>query len=261
MSTDYTDIEYDSLYDASNHELRLRTCHNLRELGGYDTPYGSTRLHRFVRCGSTSGIVGPDLQIIQKLGITRALDLRSRGEAPRATCRLARQSWISWENIPLFDYDLSAPAMMPVRDVDNYLVTSYLHMLTSVSALQKLFAFLSATPKDECALFHCAAGMDRTGVVSMLLLGLVEVPRKQIIADYAYSFGDGDVVDAAIEALGTKLETPSTPFAYILDTRIKTIATVYDTVIATHGSIRAFLTSCEIPETELDALRAHLLDP
>jgi protein tyrosine/serine phosphatase len=36
---------------------------------------------------------------------------------------------------------------------------------------------------------HCAAGKDRTGIVSAVLLGLLGVPDKDIVADYALSGG------------------------------------------------------------------------
>src|SRR5262249_40502205 len=35
------------------------------------------------------------------------------------------------------------------------------------------------------AVFHCAAGKDRTGVVSAIVLGLLGVPDEVIVADYA----------------------------------------------------------------------------
>src|SRR3546814_1714371 len=39
------------------------------------------------------------------------------------------------------------------------------------------------------ALFHCAAGKDRTGVVAAMVLGLVGVPHDEITADYHASAG------------------------------------------------------------------------
>ena len=254
-----TNLEYDSLYDPHNHDLLLRTCPNIRELGGYVGEYGLTQTHRFVRCGATRAISTDEQELLRTWGVTRVLDLRSRGEEPRATCPFSRTSWATWKNVPLFDYDLSAPAMMPVRDVDNYLVTSYLRMLTNKKALRDIFAFLSQTPPRECALFHCAAGMDRPGGGSMLLLSLARVPRRDIIRDYALSFGEPDDVDTTIDALSGKEEAPTAPYAYILDTRVKTISTVYDSILAAHGSIWSFLRSCEVPTEQLDAVLGHLV--
>lgn len=237
-------------------ELPIRSCANVRDLGGYDTPHGSTRTHRFVRCGGTRSLMRDDLDYLRDYGITHVLDLRSIGESPKLTCGFSRLSWVVWKNIPLYEYDLSAPTMLPERDVDNYLVTSYLHMLTATQAIKDIFEFFAHTTRDDCILFHCAAGMDRTGMVAMLLLGLANVRREQIIADYCYSFATPEDVDASVAAgtatYGNKF------YSFILQTRMDAIGTVYDTILSTHGSVREFLLSCDIVPGTLDAVCAHM---
>jgi protein-tyrosine phosphatase len=39
------------------------------------------------------------------------------------------------------------------------------------------------------AVIHCAAGKDRTGILSAVLLGLLGVPDEAIVADYSLSSG------------------------------------------------------------------------
>lgn len=241
------------------HTLRLRSAYNVRELGGFDSPRGTTLRHRFLRSGATRSLTQGDLDILRAWGVTRVADLRSLGESPQLSCRFARQDWVTWENVPLYDYDMSAPAMRPVRDVGGYFVSGYLHMLTSHAAIRRLFEFFAQAGPDECVLFHCAAGMDRTGVASMLLLGLAEVPRRQIVADYAYSFGEVDEVDDALDGQGE-----ARPEAFItthLRNRITIIGTVYDTICHEHGSVRAYLASCGLADTTLDAVAGHLTQP
>jgi protein-tyrosine phosphatase len=186
------------------------------------------------------------------------LDLRSKGETPHVTCRFANQEGITWENVPLFDYDLSAPSMPPVRATDNYLVTGYLHMLSSHDAIRRVFSFFAQADKDECVLFHCAAGIDRTGVVAMLLLGLADVTREQVIADYGYSFGSVAEVNALVSR---RKDCPPARVATMLQVRLDTIANVYDTVVHEHGSVRAYLESCGVESETIASVRAHLLEP
>lgn len=253
------DIDFTFHLEPAGHILRLKTCPNLRDLGGYDTPDGPTRPRRYLRCGTTRSIGPGDLARLRLWGVRHALDLRSRGEAPEITCAFAHLPWARWANVPLFDYDMSAPQMLPVRDAGGYLTGGYLRMLSNAGPLRQVMAFLSLVADDECALFHCAAGMDRTGMVSMLLLGVAGVSRKQIIADYAYSFAPPEEVDAAVEAyvlLGDGARASSNPN---LRTRISAIATVYDTVVEHHGSVRALLADAGVPAWQLDAVRAHLL--
>ena len=44
-----------------------------------------------------------------------------------------------------------------------------------------------ANSKGHTAIYHCAAGTDRTGIISALLLGLAGVPADTIAKDYALS--------------------------------------------------------------------------
>ena len=238
--------------------LRLEFGYNVRELGGYDTPAGKTLPHRFLRAGSTRTLTESDLATLRNWGLTRVADLRSFGESPELTCRLAKQDGIAWVNVPLYDYDLSAPAMRPVRDIGGYFVQGYLNMLSSHQAVARLFAFFAEALPCECVLFHCAAGMDRTGVVAMLLLGLAEVGRRQIVADYAYSFGTVGEVEATLDERGDAL--PDVGVTTHLRNRIAIIGTVYDTIIHEHGSVRAYLASCGLSDGVLDAVRAHLVE-
>ncbi len=64
------------------------------------------------------------------------------------------------------------------------------HYITSVKAnatgYRKAFKLL-ADPGNYPLLYHCAAGTDRTGVMSALLLSLLNVDRKTIIADFRLS--------------------------------------------------------------------------
>lgn len=244
---------------------RVRSCANVRDLGGCDSPYGVTRAHRFVRCGSTSSITTIDLLRFRRWGVSRVLDLRSQMEFPRATCRFLGQRWVTWGNVPFYDVDISAPTMMPAHGEHNYLVTSYLHMLGVPAAVRAVFEFCADAEKKECVLFHCAAGMDRTGMVAMLLLGLVEVPREQILADYCYSFGDKDVVDAAVRAYDVDAPCPAKDpredfSSYILYSRLEAISAVYDSVVANYGSVREYLEACDVSQRALESVRRHLLE-
>lgn len=238
--------------------LRIRSGYNVRELGGYETPFGPTLQHRFLRCGSTRSLTEGDLQLLRHWGVTRVVDLRSMGESPQYTCRFAKQDWVTWENVPLFDYDLSAPAMTPVRNVGGYFVSGYLNMLSSHKAIKRLFEFFAQAQPHECVLFHCAAGMDRTGVTAMLLLGLAEASRCDIVADYAYSFGEVEEVNRALDAQGDVIEREV--LSTHLCNRMRIIATVYDTVVHEHGSVRGYLSSCGLEPEVLDAVVAHLVE-
>jgi len=52
--------------------------------------------------------------------------------------------------------------------------------------------------EERPVVYHCAAGKDRTGVISALLLGLLGVPDEVIVADYVAT---QESLDAIIERL------------------------------------------------------------
>ena len=238
--------------------LDIPSGSNYRDLGGYDTPEGPTQYRRFVRAGSTSSLTDADLTRLEDYGICRVLDLRSRFEEPQVTDRFARRKGIAWLDVPLFDYDLSDPNLTGVRIPDgNYLIDGYVTMLSNHEAIRRIFTFFAETPADGGVLFHCAAGMDRTGMVAMLLLGLADVPRTQVVADYLYSFASVDEVDRVV----FDREEPRVMAASWnpLPSRKEAVEFMYDRVTGGYGSFRAYLAACGLGRDCLDAVRGMLV--
>ena len=238
--------------------LNVPTGYNVRELGGFDALGGPTLTHRFLRSGSTRSMNRRDIERLTNYGVKHVVDLRGWGESPQLTCVFARVKGVRWENIELYGRDISDRALLDAaNDQGNYLATSYLTMLSNHESIRRLFGFFAEVPHGECTLFHCAAGMDRTGMTSMLLLGLVGVRRNQIVKDYLYSFGTVPEVDKAVDT-----GTFATEVSYDkLAMRNETINQVYDVVNGTYGSIEGYLHECGITDDELAAVRAQLLEP
>ncbi len=232
---------------------------NYRDLGGYPTPTGLTRYRRFVRAGATDALTDADLTRLETYGVHRVLDLRSAFEAPHSSDRFARRKGVAWLNVPLFDYNLSDPSLLATQAPEgNYLIDGYVTMLSNRRAVREIFEFFAQTPEGEGVLFHCAAGMDRTGMTAMLLLGLADVPRAHIVADYLYSFAPQDEVDRMV----FDHEDPRVQEASWnpLPTRCEAIEFVYDRVMEGYGSTRAYLAACGVSEVCLDTVRGMLVE-
>ena len=238
--------------------LDVPTGENVRELGGYEAQGGTTRFRRYVRSGDTEYLSDKDLRMLERMGITHVLDLRGSFERPGQTCAFARRKGIRWLNVPLFGYDVSDPKLErdDGDDFSDYLVDSYLTMLANHEAVRQLIEFLAGVPEGECALFHCAAGMDRTGITAMLLLGLVGVDRTQIIADYTYSFGSVSEVDRAVRDPDYVDEGWNSIAA-----RRDTMATVYDRLIEAYGSVEEYLLACGVSAETIATLRERFVEP
>lgn len=229
---------------------------NVRELGGYALPDGSlTRPHRFVRCGSTRYMNRRDADRLRDYGVTHVLDLRGDAESPRDTCYFAHRRDVTWLNVPLFGRDISDPRLAPRDFGRNYLIPSYLDMLGNHEGIRRCFAFFAEAPEDSCILFHCAAGMDRTGMTAMLILGLAGVSRTDIVKDYLYSFGSIKEVERAVD-LG---EYAPTDQGMRMPRRREAIEAVYDSVVEGYGSVEAYLRACGLTDDELRRVRQRLI--
>jgi protein-tyrosine phosphatase len=131
---------------------------------------------------------------------------------------------------------------------ESYLAIARLSGPSIVSMLE----ILSAADQLPGVIF-CAAGKDRTGVASALLLGALGVPDEIVVADYARSntldprsLGD-DYADYFAHLPADYLGAEETTMQWVLD-RLR----------EEHGSIRDFVGDSGF--ARFDALEGELLD-
>lgn len=247
---------------------------NARDLGGIQTPGGMTRDRRFVRSGSTSELSRHDVRTLADYGVSMVLDLRSNEEARIAPDRLAHRWGIRSARVPLHAYNLrdkDARATGEARendggidlslDTDNFFASGYLSMLHNAVGVRTAFAFMAKARERDCLLFHCAAGMDRTGVLAMLILGTCGASRRQILRDYLLSFASGERVDALLDgrhegadALG---DIPTSLFD--LGSLAEGMGLVVDCVLRRYGTFERYLAACGVAKRYVEAVRTHLL--
>lgn len=232
-------------------KLELATGFNVRELGGYAVEHGATSWRRFVRSGGLDMLSLQDQQRLHAYGVRLVLDLRGNHEVEFARDKIAEMPEVRFKHVPLFDIDLSDPALGGEGEGSSYHTLGYLTMLSNHEAIRQIFSFFSTAGPSECVLFHCAAGMDRTGMVAMLLLGLAGANRERIVADYCYSFAPEREVDEVV--IGHR-----EPSRRELVLRLEAINTVLDRLEQGYGTIEQYLRACGVPEAELARVRAHL---
>lgn len=238
---------------ARSGKLDIPGAYNLRELGGYPARNGRTLYRRFLRSGSLKDLSSAGNRQLFDYGVRRILDLRGKDEVEADPDALARHRGVEFRNVVLYDFDMSDPKLDRGDDEGGYLADGYFTMLANRGAICEIFDFLSATQDNRCLLFHCSAGMDRTGVVAMLILGLAGVSRDLIVADYAYSFGTIAEVNAAV--FGGRTGSAQSALAL----RIRSIEFTYDRLVGAYGTVRDYLLACGVPASQLDATERHLL--
>ena len=167
---------------ATSLPIKLDGTYNTRELGSYLTEDGKvTKTHRYLRSDGLSNITENDLNILYNYGVKLVIDLRSATETKKTSYNLKED--MVYLNFPLLDQIQSSGFSMeelPKSMGELYISIMEMSKSTIAGILRAM-----ANAGNSCVLFHCAAGKDRTGVTSMLLLKQAGVPNDTIVADYA----------------------------------------------------------------------------
>ncbi len=245
--------------------VRLDAVHNFRDMGGYPTLDGrTTRWGRLFRADGLYRLTAADLAVVRELGLRTVIDLRTfaeleeRGTFPRA------EHPVAFHHVPVIDSTWTAAeaeaADMPT-DAADFLEKAYLSMLDEgEERLAEALVTLTA-PDALPAVFHCAAGKDRTGMLAMMVLGCLDVLDEYIVADYAltaegmermreWSLREYPELHARI------MSGPAVFSAAVPEAMLRMIGHVR----SRHGSIREFALRVGVPPDAIERLRNELLD-
>jgi protein tyrosine/serine phosphatase len=168
--------------------LVLEGPDNARDLGGLPLADGGrVRPGELLRAELPHALTAGDLDVLRDaVGLRTVVDLRTRSEVRGRSVEWVGHG-IAWVHCP---FDLAGHDLVPRTSADY--PTIYLAYLDRPAPVALAVATLIG-PAARPALFHCAAGKDRTGVLGALLLDLLGVPREAIGADYeltAAAIGD-----------------------------------------------------------------------
>ncbi len=162
-------------------------AYNVRELGGYRTTTGAvTRWGRLLRADLLGEIPAESVAALTKYGIRTAIDLRAKDELLQRPSVLARSPGIEYFNHNLLGND-ELPDVMRNYNTASGMADGYAWMLDHRQAPIRDALSTLAAPGALPAVFFCAGGTDRTGIIAALLLGLAGVPNETIAEDYHLS--------------------------------------------------------------------------
>jgi protein-tyrosine phosphatase len=244
-------------------------CFNFRDLGGWRTNDGATvRWGRLFRADACHLMSEADVvRARDELALRTMIDLRNDEEiafggigalsdiVARHHAPLSRRRGLSPVEIATLT---QAPA-----DSDRspeVLAEMYLGILDRSSDL--IVDVMSTFAKDDAlpAVFFCAAGKDRTGVLSAVVLGSLGVRDEDIVEDY---FLTGESIEsiigrfAAVEGSPDMYrDLPASHFAPLAETMQLVIAGVRER----YGSFASYLIDNGLSARSLDRLGAALLE-
>ncbi|MFI6985277.1 tyrosine-protein phosphatase [Embleya sp. NPDC050154] len=164
--------------------IPFRRLHNFRDLGGYAAADGRTvAWGRLYRSDSLGNLGGDDAEQFFALGVRTVVDLRYPHEADRHGRIPAHASFV-YHNVCTEHRPWDQASLGPDTDVARFLADRYAELaLDGVAQIREVLDILAAADAPP-AVFHCAAGKDRTGVIAALVLALLGVDEEDIVADY-----------------------------------------------------------------------------
>jgi protein-tyrosine phosphatase len=228
---------------AGERNLGLRGARNFRDLGGYQTLTGArTRWGRVFRSDALI-LEDLDFDIFANLGIRTVYDLRSDLERESTPNRLPEASHIS-ELVSLVSESAAPPPLDAlIGDGEAFLADVYLHMLRrSAANLGRILSGLADETRLP-AVFHCAAGKDRTGMVAALLLSVLGVPEQDILDDYELTsrYRTSERLDAVMERLRTERGVAPEVAAGILRTPRWAMQSALADIRQAYGGVEQYL--------------------
>jgi protein-tyrosine phosphatase len=245
---------------ALERSIELRLVFNVRDLGGLPTADGRVvhRGHVF-RADGVQRLRDDDLETVRKLGLRTVIDLRTAGEISRGGRFPVEQHPVDWHSLPMIRRMWSDDALVATTGAADFLRDRYLEMLDE--GADSLVEIAGLVADGQPALFHCAAGKDRTGVVAAFLLGLLGVDRDAIVADYHATAG---AMAAFVDWLTTEhpeaIDAMTGQPPEYLEAPPEAMAGFLDAVDGRYGSMAGLARHLGVPADTIAQLRATLLD-
>lgn len=242
---------------GSDRFVALEGCFNFRDLGGRVTRSGQrVRTGRLFRSDALHHMTPADVSRVRDaLGVRTVVDLRSgverEAEAPAALCAPP----VTLHHVPLFDRERTGAGSAASLSLGQ------LYALMLQFAREQIVRTVGILTESEApAVFHCAAGKDRTGVVAAVLLGALDVSDEVIVEDYADTRRSLDRIVARLresDSYGYVFEElpPET-----LHAEPATMEELLAHVRSRYGSMQGYLREAGVADTALDRLAERLLE-
>ncbi|MET8254488.1 tyrosine-protein phosphatase [Micromonospora sp. NPDC005197] len=253
---------------------------NARDLGGLRGVDGrKVRAGRLIRTPALGRLTDEDLPVLAKLGPACVLDLRAAAEIALApTDRLAGEPRVvhlpvhdpehpvfTYVSAVLLGHDLDAYAELARQGTAGATAEIYRWFVTGESARVNFGAAvrLAARSENLPLLYHCSAGKDRTGWLTVILLTALGVDEAAIRAEYLRNNALTDSLRAVIiEAMRRRQPGLDVDAVLpVLEVRAEYLDAAYQEVRRVHGSFDGYLRDgLGLTDEVLTALQAQLLE-
>jgi protein tyrosine/serine phosphatase len=233
-------------------DLMWDGCFNVRDLGSLRTSDGrTTRRGAIVRADSLDRLTPVGWSALKAHGIRTIVDLRNDDEL--GTSADKRQADVNFKHVPVDDladasfwgYWSSGPQFGTPLYYRPFLERKPERCAAAVAAVAR------ADPGG--VVIHCGGGRDRTGLVTLLLLGLVGAEPDEIASDYELSY---ERMRLLYTELGEEDQGPMIQ-EYLKGEKTSARAIILDILAAV--DVKSSLLNAGLTHDDVSAIRARLL--
>ncbi len=236
--------------------LKLEGTHNTRDLGGYQTLDGKmTKSHKLLRSDAMHSLSEKAKEYLYEYGVRCIIDMRSLQECEKQPCTLMGYKDVDYLQVPMFDNIHSSELK---GDFPEDMGQMYIGLMELSAEAVKTIMKSIISHSDNCVVFNCTAGKDRTGTIAMLILLLCKVSEEVILADYGVSRQNLEPIIKPqmdmIKSLG--LQVPD----YVFDSNPKDMEKVIRYINEKYTCVDNYLEHIGLEKQEIEELRGVLVD-
>jgi protein-tyrosine phosphatase len=228
---------------------------NLRDLGGLPVDSGGrTRKRRLFRSGTLWFATMEDCTLLAGFAFDTCIDLRLPQEELHEDDWLCELLDLRYHHLPVeVPDDPKRVTLVHDGGPDHYLRLLEHNAATYVRAVE-----IISDPDNHPLLFHCAAGLDRTGLLAALALACLGVSEEAIVDDYVQSdVGIQRIID---RYRGHKLYGAASDAAAGRRVHGFVMREFLATVGGTSG-LREWAIDNGLKDTSIERMRAALVEP
>jgi protein tyrosine/serine phosphatase len=237
--------------------VELDGAYNVRDLGGLRVVDDGRIPAGLIYRGDSLDQLSPrdENLLFDQLNIRAIIDLRTKAEISRPAAW--EHDGVAYHHHSLIDDNRIGREPFP-SDNPQELAKVYLNNIKDGrDAIADIFMLLyDYIVRGIPLIYHCAAGRDRTGVITALLLSLARVRESDIADDYVQSNRHALHVTERLESNPLYANQHSHQGVVLL--KAETILRFLELLRIEFGGVEQFLLTCGIPRQVLEELRDSL---
>jgi protein-tyrosine phosphatase len=231
-----------------------------QDVGGHLTVDG-----RSMRIGSIYRISGSlvdddELDTVARLGLRTLVDLRAADEDRQALIDFSAEHAITYFHLPMQVARLDELAAVTVSYADARALVASIYLQIVRDHGPTLASAIGALNSPLPAAFGCAAGKDRTGVLSAFLQRVLGVDEQTVIAEYIRCAPNPTRVRERLLGLLPAGVEPGPGLDVLVAAAPDALLAALHEAEAAHGSIEGYLRAMGLAADTIDGLRVSLLE-